>query len=132
MFKAKDIMTRVVVCAWPQMPIYDAIRTLAERNITGLPVVDAQLKLVGVISEKDALRTLHIPDEGPEQTVADFMSEDVISFDANGSLVDLCDCLLEHPVRRVPITDNEKLVGIASVSDATRAILELKRQAASD
>jgi CBS domain-containing protein len=114
------------------MPIYDAIRTLAERNITGLPVVDAQLKLVGVISEKDALRTLHIPDEGPEQTVADFMSEDVISFDANGSLVDLCDCLLEHPVRRVPITDNEKLVGIASVSDATRAILELKRQAASD
>lgn len=132
MFKAKDIMTRVVVCAWPQMPIYDAIRTLAERNITGLPVVDAQLKLVGVISEKDALRTLHIPDEGPEQTVADFMSEDVISFDANGSLVDLCDCLLEHPVWRVPITDNEKLVGIASVSDATRAILELKRQAASD
>jgi CBS domain-containing protein len=50
MFKAKEMMTKVVICAWPEMPIYDAIRTLADRKITGLPVVDAELKLVASIS----------------------------------------------------------------------------------
>jgi CBS domain-containing protein len=129
MFKASEIMTKVVICAWPEMPIYDAIRTLANRSITGFPVVDAELNLVGMFSEKDAIKTLHMPDEGPEQTVADFMSTNVVSFDTNGNLVDLCDCLLENPFRRVPVTDNGKLVGIASVSDAMRAILRLKRQA---
>ncbi len=132
MFKAKDIMTKVVITAWPEMPIYDAIRTLANRNITGLPVVDADLTLVGVLSEKDVLKTLYAAEGSPEQTVKDFMSTDVISFDAKAGLVDLCDCLTERNFRRVPITEDGKLLGIVSRSDIIRAILKLKHQQASD
>jgi len=132
MFKAKDIMTKVVITARPEMPIYDAIRTLADRNITGLPVVDADLTLVGVLSEKNVLKTLYAAEGSPEQTVKDFMSTDVISFDANASLIDLCDCLTERNFRRVPITEDGKLLGIVSRSDIIRAILRLKHQQASD
>ena len=132
MFKAKDIMTKVVITARPEMLIYDAIRTLANRNITGLPVVDADLALVGVLSEKDVLKTLYAAEGSPEQTVKDFMSTDVVSFDANASLIDLCDCLTEGNFRRVPITEDGKLLGIVSRSDIIRAILKLKHQQASD
>ena len=128
MFKAKDIMTKVVVSAQPDMPIYDAIRTLANRNITGLPVVDADLNLVGVLSEKDVLKMLYATEDSPEQTVNDFMSTNVVSFDVNNSLIDLCDCLVENKFRRVPITQDGKLVGIVSRSDIIRAILKLKHQ----
>ncbi len=128
MFKAKDIMTKVVITARPEMLIYDAIRTLANRNITGLPVVDADLALVGVLSEKDVLKTLYAAEGSPEQTVKDFMSTDVVSFDANASLIDLCDCLTEGNFRRVPITEDGKLLGIVSRSDIIQAILKLKHQ----
>ncbi len=130
MFKAKDVMTKVVITVWPQMPIYDAIRTLANRNITGLPVVDADLTLVGILSEKDVLKTLYAAEGSPEQTVKDFMSTEVISFDANATLIDLCDCLTEKNIRRVPITEGGKLLGIVSRSDVIRAILRIKHQQA--
>lgn len=130
MFKAKDVMTKVVITVWPQMPIYDAIRTLANRNITGLPVVDADLTLVGILSAKDVLKTLYASEGSPEQTVKDFMNTEVISFDANDSLIDLCDCLTEKNIIRVPITEGGKLLGIVSRSDVIRAILRLKHQQA--
>ncbi|MBW8040123.1 MAG: CBS domain-containing protein [Planctomycetes bacterium] len=130
MFKAKDVMTKVVITVWPQMPIYDAIRTLANRNITGLPVVDADLTLIGILSEKDVLKTLYASEGSPEQTVKDFMSTEVISFDANDSLIDLCDCLTKKNIIRVPITEGGKLLGIVSRSDVIRAILRLKHQQA--
>ena len=53
MFKAKDVGTKMVITTRPDMPIYDAIRLMTSRNITGLPVVDADLNLIGVLSEKD-------------------------------------------------------------------------------
>jgi CBS domain-containing protein len=128
MFKVKDFMTESVVCTRDDMPIYDAIRILASRNITALPVVDADLRLVGLISEKDVLRILYDKEDRLDLTVADFMNPKVVSFDINANLVDICDCLMEYPYRRVPITENGRLVGIASTSDTIRAILKLKHQ----
>ena len=76
MFKAHDIMTEAVVCTYPDMPIYDAIRLLSRRRLTGLPVVDEDLKLVGLLSEKDILRIMNASDDHSENTVSDYMTED--------------------------------------------------------
>ena len=128
MFKSKDIMTESVITARPEMPIYDAIRLLAHRNITGLPVVDAELNLVGVLSEKDVLKLLNISEDHTQKTVSDFMSSEVKTFDANSNLVEICDCLIENPFRRVPIVEDGKLAGLASRSDIIKAILKIKKQ----
>ena len=129
MFKAKDIMVKSAITTQPDMPIYDAIRILANRNLSGLPVVDEELNLVGVLSEKDVLRLLYDTVDRVEQTVSDYMSGHVVSFDVNDSLVDLCDCLVERYFRRVPITDKGKLAGIVTRSEVIRAILKIKKQA---
>lgn len=128
MFKAHEIMTKAVICAYPETPIYDAIRLLSHRKLTGLPVVNAELDLVGLLSEKDVLNIMKASDDHCENTVSDYMTEEVVSFDVNDNLVDLCDCLTENHFRRVPITKDAKLMGIVSRSNLIDAILKLKHQ----
>ncbi|MBN1125569.1 MAG: CBS domain-containing protein [Sedimentisphaerales bacterium] len=128
MFKVKDIMIKAAICVSSDMPIYDAIRLLVNRNITGLPVVDAHLNLIGILSEKDVLSLLYDTEDRADQTVRDYMSTDVVSFDVNDNLIDLCDCLVNNHFRRVPITCNGKLAGIASRRDVIHAILKIKHQ----
>jgi CBS domain-containing protein len=128
MFKAHEIMTEAVICARPDMPIYDAIRLLSHRRLTGLPIVDEDLNLVGLLSEKDVLKVMYTPDDHDEHTVGDYMTEAVVCFDVDESLVDVCDSLIDNHFRRVPITKDGKLVGITSRSDVIDAILKLKHQ----
>lgn len=128
MFKTKDVMTKSIICARPEMPIYDAVRLLAGRSITGMPVVDNELNLVGVLSEKDILSMLYDTEDSEDQTVSDYMTTGVVSYDVNSSLIDLCDCLTEQTFRRVFVTEDGKLAGVASRSDVIRAILKIKHQ----
>ena len=65
-----------------------------------------------------------------ENTVSDYMSEDVVSFDVNDNLVELCDCLTENDFRHIPITKDSKLMGVVSRSNLIDAILKLKHQEA--
>jgi len=129
MFKAIDAATKMVITTRPEAPIYDAIRIMASRNITGLPVVDADLNVVGVLSEKDVLKLLYDTLDRADQTVADYMSTHVVTLDTNATLIDLCDCLMSGNFRRVPITEDGKLCAIASISDVIQGILRIKRQA---
>jgi len=128
MFKAKDVGTKMVITARSDMPIYDAIRLISNRNITGLPVVDADLNLVGILSEKDVLKLLYETADRSDQTVADYMKTEVVTLDANATLIDLCDCLIDASFRRVPLTEDGKLYAIASTSDVIQGILRVKRQ----
>ncbi len=119
----------MVITTRPEAPIYDAIRIMAGRNITGLPVVDADLNVVGVLSEKDVLKLLYDTLDRADQTVADYMSTHPVTIEANASLIDLCDCLMSGNFRRVPITEDGKLCAIASISDVIQGILRIKHQA---
>jgi len=128
MFTVRDIMVQPVVSVSPDMPIYDAIRLLASRNVSGLPVVDADLRLVGLLSEKDVLNLLYKNQDFAQNTVGDFMTKAVVSFDVNDDVVALCDCLEHNAFRRIPVTQNGRLTGIVSRSDVIRAILALRHE----
>ncbi len=94
-----------------------------------MPVVDNELNIVGVLSEKDVLRMLYATEDSVEQTVSDYMNVGAVSLDVDDTLIDLCDCLTENIFRRVFITDKGKLAGVISRSDVICAILRLKHQA---
>jgi CBS domain-containing protein len=57
------------------------------------------------------------------------MNTEVVTLDANASLTDLCDCLIDGSFRRVPLTEDGKLYAIAGTSDVIRGILRVERQA---
>jgi CBS domain-containing protein len=127
MFKAKTIMTTDIAFVKRQDPIYEAIRMLVEKNITGLPVVNDDMSLAGVISEKDVLKLLYDIKDKPGN-VEDFMTEDICSFDEEDSLIDIAECFINNNFRRVPITSEGKLVGILSRKDIIKYILQLRHK----
>ncbi len=129
MFKASDVAKKMVITIRPDTPIYDAIRLMANRNLTALPIVDAELNLVGMLSEKDVLRLLYETADRAEQTAADYMSTHVPSLDMNASLIDLCDQLIDSSSRVMPLTENGRLSAIANRSDLIQGILRVKGQA---
>jgi len=129
MFKASDVARKMVITVRPDAPIYEAIRLMANRNLTALPVVDAELNLLGVLSEKDVLRLLYETADRVDQTVADYMSANVPSLTMDASLIDLCDQLVDSGSRVVPLTENGKLCAMASRSDLIQGILRVKNQA---
>ena len=98
---------------------------LATMNVTGLPVVDDNMNLVGVITEKDMLRLLKDPNSKSGNT-EEFMTEEVVSFNHDDSLFDICECLINNHFRRVPILNRGKVVGIVSRADIIVYILKNK------
>ena len=127
MFKVKEIMKTKVITVKRTTDTYEAIRILVENNITGLPVVNDDMTLAGIISEKDVLRLLYDMEDKPG-SVEDFMTKDVISFDQDDSLIDITESLIKHDFRRVPILEDGKLIGILSRKDVIACILRLRHK----
>ena len=117
MLQAKDIMTKDVISVKRETPIYKAVELMVEKNITGIPVVEDEMTLVGILSEKDVLRLFYKKGNEAGKTVDDFMTQPAIFFNEDESLLDVCNCLINNPFRRVPVTSKGKLVGIISRKD---------------
>ena len=126
MFQAKTIMKTDVISIDKDTEVYDAIRIMVERNVTGLPVVNDDQTLAGVITEKDVLRLLCDSEDVPG-TVEQFMTKKVVCFDQRDSLLDIVDSLMNNQFRRVPILDDDKLVGIISRKDIIAYILKIRQ-----
>jgi CBS domain-containing protein len=128
MFKAKDIMTNNVATAARDTDIYQAVKIMVEKNITGLPVLNDDGSLAGVITEKDALRLLYDIENDNQGNVEDYMSKGIVSFNEQDSLIDITDCLIKNNFRRVPIMSKGKLAGIISRKDIIAYILKLRHK----
>ena len=128
MLTAKDIMTKHIISVKANTPIYDVLELIAKHDISGLPVVDDDLTLIGIISEKDVLSLFYDSEEDSNQTVNDFMTQPPLFFDADESLLDVCDFLKKNVFRRVPITSKGKLVGIISIRDVIEYIIQLRSE----
>ena len=125
MFKIENIMTKDVITVRKETTIQEAIKMMVENNITGLPVVDDNMQLVGIISEKDIMILLYNVGSRTGK-VKDFMTRNVISFDQEDSLAEVCDCLLKNHFRRIPIVagPKKKLVGIITRKNIVKSIFE--------
>jgi len=117
MAKVKHVMTTEVVTVKRDTPISQATELLMKNNITGMPVVEEDMTLVGVITEKDVLNLFYSSGHATNRTVNDFMTTPAVHFDLDEDLQHVCACLMENYFRRVPVTSNGKVVGIISRCD---------------
>jgi len=127
MLKAKDIMTKNVIFVKKDTPIYQCLELMAEHKVAGIPVVEDDMSLVGVISEKDVLHLLYADKDQEEKTVNDFMTQPAIYFDESKNLLDVCNFLAKNIFRRIPVTSNGKLVGVISRGDIIAHIVKAKK-----
>jgi len=63
MLETRNVMTKKVICIEKDTPIIEAIRLMASKNVTGIPVVEDDMTLIGILSEQDVLRLFHTFDE---------------------------------------------------------------------
>lgn len=127
MTQARAIMNTRVLSISQNEDLYEAINMMALNNITGLPVVDENENLVGIITEKDVLTLLYNLDDKPG-LVRDFMTSEVVCFDQEDDLNDVIDALGTNPFRRVPILNDGRLVGIISRKDIIAYIRGLRHE----
>ena len=119
-------MTQNVAAIRPEASIQDAIDMLLDRGISGLPVTDDDGQLVGVITEF-ALLAIAYDSNVQCQTVEQHMTKDVITVDAREPVNRVADLCIVHRVRRIPVMDGNRLVGLISRRDVLRALYEADR-----
>ncbi|MBU0468108.1 MAG: CBS domain-containing protein [Candidatus Omnitrophica bacterium] len=117
MVKAKDVMTRNVITVKADTPVEVIIKILTVRKLTGIPVVDDDNTLLGIVTEKDLLGLLFKHENLENMKAEDYMTRDVESFDVEDSLEDVCTLLLDKTFRRVTVVSDGKLMGIVSRTD---------------
>jgi CBS domain-containing protein len=125
---AKDCMTTNVVSLSPDMDVMAAMRYFFAHRISGAPVIDERGELVGILTERDCLRSIVVASyhgEGYCGEVAEFMTRDVVSVEAATSLLDIAQLFVTTICRRFPVVDEGRVVGVISRRDVIRAVLEL-------
>ena len=119
---AQDIMTTNLITIREDTHVRDAIKIILENRISGLPVVRDDMSLAGIVSEKDFLQ-LAFYDNIDDAEVADFMSRDVITATKETSLLEICELLMQNNYKRIPIVEDNKLIGVISRKDMLKFVL---------
>ena len=128
MLRARDIMNTNVISVKKDTPIFEAVELLVGNNISGLPVVEDDMTLTGVLSEKDVIELFYDSEQAEDKMVNDYMTYPAVHFEENNALMNICDFLVKNIFRRVPVTSDGKLVGIISIQDILNTILQLRRE----
>ncbi len=141
---ASEIMTREVKTIGPDASIDEAIGTLLSARVSGMPVVDAEGRLVGVVSEGDFLHRAEIgaakrkprwiefllgPGDIAEsyvlshgRKVCEVMTRDVATVEESAPLTEIVEIMEKRRVKRLPVVSGEHLVGIITRADLLRAL----------
>ncbi|GEK48568.1 CBS domain-containing protein [Halomonas pacifica] len=139
--QAVDIMTPSVVTVAPDTQVQEVARLLLENHISAVPVVDAEQRVLGIVSEGDLLRRIEGSGERPRhwlralfetpaspldyikshgRTAEQVMTSPVIEVAGDMPIDDIARLLEKHRIKRVPVTENGRLVGIVSRANLLR------------
>lgn len=147
--QARDVMTSKVVTVSPDTPVAEIAKRLIERRISAVPVVDAEGRLIGIVSEGDLMRR---PETGgerhpswwltllvePEQQAREYvkshggrardvMTRSVVTAGEDASLEEIATLLEKHRIKRVPVVREGRLVGIVSRANLLQGIVARQR-----
>jgi CBS domain-containing protein len=101
--------------------VVEAARLMREAHIGSLPITDGE-KLVGMITDRDITTRVVAEAADPNATsVGDVYSQDLISVEPDNDLREALQLMARHQVRRLPVVENERLVGIVAQADIALA-----------
>jgi len=152
--RARDLMTTNLVTIPPTTPLQVVAATLAERGFSGVPVVDADGRLLGLVTEGDLIRRLAAPEDKPRSWLRDFfapagrqaaqfarthgrtaqdaMTTALVTAEEDTPVERIAKVMEERGIRRVPVVRDGRLVGIVSRADLIRALLSPPEALAAD
>lgn len=114
----REIMKKDVVSLGVKDNISNAIKTMIERNIGGIPIVDDDNAVVGIVTERDFVRT--VADITTSKSIKEYMSNKVVTASPDISIGEATRTMIEKGFRRIPIVKEDVLLGIVTASDIMR------------
>jgi CBS domain-containing protein len=149
--KAGDVMVKDVISVGPETPVREVASLMLERRISGVPVIDGERRVLGVVSEGDLIRRPEIGTyQSPTGWLSVFLSQDdsardfvkthgllasevmsrpAICVAPDATLAEVVRLMERHRVKRLPVIENGKLAGVVTRADLLRALVA--RQGAS-
>jgi CBS domain-containing protein len=108
----------------PGVSTLDALRVMADKEVGFLVVLDGT-QLVGVVSERDYARKVILQDKASSDTpVRDIMTRDVVSVGLSHTIPECMALMNQHGLRHLPVIDGETVIGVLSVRDLLKEIVE--------
>jgi CBS domain-containing protein len=142
--RAHEVMTSDLVTIPPETPLDAIARLFAERGISGAPVVDADGKLLGLVTESDLMRRIAAPEDRPRgwlrdafapagrqaadyarlhgRVARDVMTTALVTAEADTPIAEIAKVMEERGIRRVPVLREGKLAGLVARADLIRAL----------
>ena len=129
-YSIKEFMAKQLITFRSDTPIETAMESFLENKISGAPVLDNQGNLVGVLSEKDCMKTLFESSyyNNLGGFVKEYMSTDLKTINIHDTLSNVADEFIKSRFRRFPVMEGDKLVGQISRRDILRAIVKLSNE----
>jgi CBS domain-containing protein len=119
---------RLIYSVPPDAPVLEAIKEMAEHGIGALLVMQNE-RLMGVVSERDYARKVILLGRSSNETlVSQIMSTPVLTVRPDQSVNECMRIMTESRVRHLPVLEGERVVGVLSIGDLVRAVLEEQQQ----
>ncbi len=118
--EAKDVMKRSVISTKKRASAREIASQLVSGRFSGMPVIDEEERVIGVITEHDLLVRVREGKDLGKLVVEDVMQKNPITVHVNAPLIDVLDIMLENGILRIPVTDGLRLVGLISRSAILR------------
>ncbi len=127
MGKVRNILEakgRSVFSVEPSTIVYKAIEVMAEKNIGGLLITEKR-KLVGIFTERDYARKLILKGKSSNTTtIGELMTKDPFTVTLDSSIEECMELMSNRRIRHLPVVDNGELIGVISIGDVVRFIIE--------
>lgn len=125
--KVKDILRRKgnqVVSVTPQSSVLEALKLMAEKNIGGVLVIDGE-NLVGIFTERDYARKIVLKGKtSAESKISEVMVSNLITITPDNDISDCMKIMTSKTIRHLPVLENKSLVGLISIGDVVKSIIE--------
>ncbi len=130
MHNARDVIRQKgsqVFSVKPDTSVLDALRLMADKN-TGAVIVTEDGTVTGILSERDCVRKLELAGRSAATTQAqDIMTGDVLYVEAGQSVEECMAIMIEKNVRHLPVYENGKLLGVMSVRDVLKEVVDYQK-----
>jgi CBS domain-containing protein len=125
MTSVRDIMTQDTTCVGENESVVDAAAKMRDLNVGALPICGEDDRLKGMVTDRDVAVEVVADGRDPSSVrVSELAHGEVVTIGADDSIDELLTTMAQHAVRRVPVIDGHRLVGIVSQADVARSLPE--------
>jgi CBS domain-containing protein len=126
--KISDYMNKNITTLTKETDVFIAIQQLLDHKQTSAPVVDESGKFIGIFSEKDCIEAVLEAsyNQGVSGKVADFMTDETLSVDAETNILDIAKKFKTCSERVLPVMNDNKIVGLVSGEDLLKALISIR------